>query len=84
MLTITIPYSGKLWRQKTLVNLANCFRIRQSLTLQLLQHTGSIANNACDCNTVYSTKFWEGKTGFGEFGKSKLFRQCFTPPNPIF
>ena len=49
----SLPYSGNLWRQKTLANLANCCKICQSLTLQsLLQHTGSISNNAHHCNIL--------------------------------
>ena len=32
---IYIPYSGKLWRRKTLANLANQCGIRQSFTLQI-------------------------------------------------
>ena len=54
-----VPYSGKLWRWKTLA--AEHFgkfgkllqNLPQSLTLKkLLQHTGSITNNVRDCNIL--------------------------------
>ena len=52
-----LPYSGKLWRWKTFTGektLANCYKIRQSLTLQKFTATyGSIANNARDCNILH-------------------------------
>ena len=36
LLTIQLPYGGKLWREKTLANLANCLLIAKVLSPEFL------------------------------------------------
>ena len=75
-----VLFSGKLWWQKTLVNLASCSRIHQSLALQ--KFTGSIANNACDCNILHMIKKSTGILKYCKPVKSSCSSSFLSLPVP--